>query len=101
MISGQTLRVCPEGKPVPTFPDHAAGNKKAPDLFEARLRLRECDRELRARVSRSPAGLCGFRGAFGVHDHGSALCARFRMSSTGFRAKNRLDTVEQDAVVTP
>jgi hypothetical protein len=24
MISGQTLRVCPEGKPVPTFPDHAA-----------------------------------------------------------------------------
>src|SRR6266581_2930379 len=23
MISGQTLRVCPEGKPVPTLPDHA------------------------------------------------------------------------------
>jgi L-fucose mutarotase len=23
MISGQTLRVCREGKPVPTFPDHA------------------------------------------------------------------------------
>src|SRR5882757_7715127 len=23
MISGQTLRVCPEGKPLPTFPDHA------------------------------------------------------------------------------
>src|ERR1700688_4126388 len=23
MIFGQTLRVCPEGKPVPTFPDHA------------------------------------------------------------------------------
>jgi hypothetical protein len=23
MISGQTLRVCPEGTPVPTFPDHA------------------------------------------------------------------------------
>src|SRR5216684_3241396 len=23
MISGQTLRVCPEEKPVPTFPDHA------------------------------------------------------------------------------
>src|SRR6266581_3276467 len=23
MISGQTLRVCPEGKPVSTFPDHA------------------------------------------------------------------------------
>src|ERR1700692_3507060 len=23
IISGQTLRVCPEGKPVPTFPDRA------------------------------------------------------------------------------
>jgi len=23
MISGQTSRVCPEEKPVPTFPDHA------------------------------------------------------------------------------
>jgi hypothetical protein len=23
MISGQTLRVCPEGKPVSNFPDHA------------------------------------------------------------------------------
>src|SRR5271170_4567165 len=28
MISGQTLRVCPEGKPVPTFPDHALMQKK-------------------------------------------------------------------------
>jgi hypothetical protein len=26
------------GKPVATFPDHARGNKKAPDLFEAGLR---------------------------------------------------------------
>jgi hypothetical protein len=25
------------GKPVPTFPDHAAGNKKAPDLHQAGL----------------------------------------------------------------
>jgi hypothetical protein len=49
MIPAQTLRVCREGKPVPThrvdarghaFPDHAAGNKKAPDLFEAELRFR-------------------------------------------------------------
>jgi hypothetical protein len=23
MISAQTLRVCREGKPIPTFPDHA------------------------------------------------------------------------------
>jgi hypothetical protein len=27
MISGQTLRVCPEGKPVSTFPDHALKQK--------------------------------------------------------------------------
>src|SRR5438445_13222206 len=35
MISGQTLRVCPEGKPVPTFPDHAPSvfqRKRPPDL---------------------------------------------------------------------
>jgi DHA2 family methylenomycin A resistance protein-like MFS transporter len=25
MITGQTLRICPEGRPVPTFPDHALG----------------------------------------------------------------------------
>jgi hypothetical protein len=31
MISGQTLRVCPEGKPVPTYPDHCSG-------FDARFR---------------------------------------------------------------
>ncbi|MGO8909505.1 MAG: hypothetical protein ACLQDM_09320 [Bradyrhizobium sp.] len=27
MISAQTLRVCREGKPVPTFPDHAPGGR--------------------------------------------------------------------------
>jgi hypothetical protein len=30
MISGQTLRVCPEGKPVPTFPDHMDRGPSAP-----------------------------------------------------------------------
>src|SRR6266568_2107454 len=35
MISGQTLRVCPEGKPVPTFPDHAL---KAARLVELGLK---------------------------------------------------------------
>src|SRR6266567_6289054 len=34
MISGQTLRVCPEGKPVPTFPDHALE-----ELMRRRIRL--------------------------------------------------------------
>ena len=32
MISAQTLRVCREGKPVPTFPDHALVQKLA-ELF--------------------------------------------------------------------
>jgi hypothetical protein len=30
MISAQTLRVCREGKPVPTFPDHALDDHSAP-----------------------------------------------------------------------
>jgi len=30
MISAQTLRVCREGKPVPTFPDHALGKHWQP-----------------------------------------------------------------------
>src|SRR5258707_3644078 len=33
MISGQTLRVCPEGKPVPTFPDHALSDGRSDGLF--------------------------------------------------------------------
>src|SRR6266478_569565 len=32
MISAQTLRVCREGKPVPTFPDHALGFRGSPQL---------------------------------------------------------------------
>ncbi|HTE95952.1 MAG TPA: hypothetical protein VK678_20960 [Bradyrhizobium sp.] len=32
MISEQTLRVCPEGKPVPAFPDHALVSKKSGEL---------------------------------------------------------------------
>jgi hypothetical protein len=31
MISGQTLRACPEGKPVPTFSDHALGSVENQD----------------------------------------------------------------------
>src|SRR6266403_4149673 len=41
MISGQTLPVCPEGKPVPTFPDQALkkllgrhAEQDPPDLLE-------------------------------------------------------------------
>src|ERR1700736_5239058 len=37
MISGQTLRVCPEGKPVSTFPDHALALRlHAVDMFRTR-----------------------------------------------------------------
>src|ERR1700694_5500486 len=31
MISAQTLRVCREGKPVPTFPDHAPDEMRSQD----------------------------------------------------------------------
>src|SRR3984893_14983845 len=34
MISAQTLRVCREGKPVPTFPDHALGASQAHVLVD-------------------------------------------------------------------
>ena len=43
---------------------------------------------LRARVSRSPAGLCGFRGAFGGHHHRAELCGRTAAASTGFGPRN-------------
>src|ERR1700675_4371765 len=33
MISGQTLRVCPEGRPVPTFPDHAVARRVIASKF--------------------------------------------------------------------
>src|SRR5467141_4840739 len=38
MISGQTLRVCPEGKPVSTFPDHAVESRRnAPSQHDRRV----------------------------------------------------------------
>jgi len=43
---------------------------------------------LRAQISRSPAGLCGFRGAFGQGAHGAGLCGRFLLASTGFPRKS-------------
>jgi hypothetical protein len=43
MISGQTLRVCPEGKPVPTFPDHAlVASKTMTGTFGTRFAQRVC-----------------------------------------------------------
>src|SRR5882724_5979053 len=50
MISGQTLRVCPEGKPVPTFPDHTLAHalskcdmRLPPPAISWPRRLRPCD----------------------------------------------------------
>jgi hypothetical protein len=48
-----------------------------------------------------PAGLCGFRGAFGGRHHDADLCGRLAAASTGFGPKFRINEVEQDAVVTP
>jgi hypothetical protein len=33
--------------------------------------------QLRAHVSRSPGGLCGFGGGFAVRRHGAGLCGSF------------------------
>jgi hypothetical protein len=101
MISGQTLRVWPEGKPVPTFPDHAASNKKAPDLFEAGLRFRECDRDLYARGS--PEARQGFA-VFAVRlvfmIMGRAYAGDFGRRQQGFGPKIRCNEVEHHLVVT-
>src|SRR3984893_1923921 len=44
MISGPTLHVCPEGKPFPTFPDHAPGeNAMRFDLVDLRLFIAVAD----------------------------------------------------------
>jgi hypothetical protein len=75
-------------------------NKKAPNLFRRGFGSDDAIVYLRAHVFRSPAGLCGFRGAFGV-GHGAGLCGRFRLASTGFEQKIRRNEVEQDAIVTP
>jgi hypothetical protein len=64
--------------------DHASGNKKAPDLFRRGFGSDDAIVRLRAHVSRSPTGLSGFRGAFGVGDHDAGLCGRFRRASTDF-----------------
>src|SRR5712672_2114078 len=41
MISGQTLRVCPEGKPVSTFPDHAVESRQnAPSQHDRHVERR-------------------------------------------------------------
>jgi hypothetical protein len=87
----------PEGM---LFPDHAAGNKKAPVLFRRGFGSDHAIVRLRAHASRGPSGLSGFRGAFGGGDHGAGLCGRFWLASTGFEQKIRLNEVEQDAVVT-
>jgi hypothetical protein len=65
MISAQTLRVCREGKPVPTFPDHAPmagysgkpvvqklGIKPGFRIFVGHARRRMATSSANARVSR-------------------------------------------------
>jgi hypothetical protein len=62
LIFGQTLRVCPEGKPVSTFPDHALASR--PIL---RLSRDRPDPNQRARQSRS------FAGGDDIHDRQRGL----------------------------
>jgi hypothetical protein len=99
MIPAQTLRVCRDGKPVPTFPDHAAGNKKAPDLFRRGFGSDDAFVRLRAHVSRAPRELGGFRGAFGVRHHGGELMREISLGVNGFRVEKQPNEVEQHIVV--
>jgi hypothetical protein len=87
-----------EGTPVPTFPDHAAGNKKAPDLFRRGFGSDDAIVRLRAHASRSPAGLCCLRGAFGVRHHGVDLCG-ISLGVNAFRVEKQPNEVEHRIVV--
>jgi hypothetical protein len=91
----------PVGKPVPTFPDHAAGNKKAPDLLRRGFGSDDAIVQLRAHISRAPRGLGGFRGAFGADRHGAGTYGAPDPSSTAFGPKIGFNEVEQGIVVTP
>jgi hypothetical protein len=57
MFSAQALCACREGKPLPTFPDHAAGNKKAP-AFSGGASVQMMRSSAYARTS--PEALAGF-----------------------------------------
>src|SRR5713226_7271609 len=63
MISGQTLRVCPEGKPAPTFPDHALRRNHQVDRLGAfALLVRfdlECDALSFGQILQSRPFHCG------------------------------------------
>ena len=59
MISAQTLRVCREGKPVPTFPDHAVGHFSGSCIRLTFARLgaaADADRSPRSSGHRAGAG---------------------------------------------
>jgi hypothetical protein len=100
MIPAQTFRVCREGNRY-TFPDHAAGNKKAPDLFRRGFGSGDAIVRLRAHASRGPRGLCGFAGAFGGRDHERELMGETAIDVNGFwTRKIGLNEVELDRVVT-
>ena len=88
-LRANAFRVCREGKPVPTFPDHAAGNKKAPDLFRRGFGSDDAIVRLRAHASRGPRGLCGFGGAFGGRDHERDLMGESLVGVNGFCIENR------------
>jgi len=59
MISAQTLRVCREGKPVPTFPDHAPIYAMMSGVIWSStkaMRSRNCSLRFFSRCSRSKSG---------------------------------------------
>jgi hypothetical protein len=100
MISGQTPRVCPEGKPVPTFPDHAAGNKKAP-TFSGGASVQIMRSSGYARTSpEAPEGFAVFAVRLVFFIMARAYAGDFGWRQPGFGQKIGLNEVEQDLVVT-
>jgi hypothetical protein len=86
------------GKPVPTFPDHAAGNKKAPDLIRYGASDQMMRRSTHARTPpEPPEGLVLVVVLVVADVMGPDLWASLEASSTAFAMK----TVKQRLNRTP
>ena len=66
MISGQTLRVCPEGKPVPVFPDQAL-NAEIDQSLEVAQRCIRCILHKSPRAKECSLGFAGSIKPFANH----------------------------------
>jgi hypothetical protein len=87
------------GKPVPTFPDHAFGNKKAPVFSDGASDQGDAIFDYARTPPEPPKGLV-LVVALVVVIMGPDLWARLKGPSTDFAAKCGQCRVEQDAMIT-